>query len=281
MLRKLMMAGASAPPATYLDELSVQPRAVFSIHKKISTATVPCRVSRSSDDAEMDAGFDGDTIDIADVLSWSGSDSVYIKSWKDQTGNSEDADQGTVASRPRIVNAGTYLGYVEWDGSNDFLKITSLTLGTAYVGLYAKWEQPTNSSVKALVETSSDYLNNADTFICYEYSPQGGLVGASHDTGGSIRGNAFDNATSGIAVWSVLYDRTLTGVDEVKAWRAGVSKTPTSVGSDEQTGTFASNDCYIGARVGPTLVSTLKAQTLAIYTADTAAIRASIEAAIA
>lgn len=281
-IQVVRMAGSGGSgPAFYLDELATVPRCVLSLRRLISTASLSIRVRRDSDNAEQDILLDSnDELDTASLASFVGANSAFVVTFYDQTGNGEHATNATAAQQPRIVNAGSYLGFLEFDGSNDILQITSLTLGTAYVGLYAKWEQATNTSVKALVESTVDYLNNADSFICYEYSPQGGMVGASHDTGGAVRGNAFTNA-AGQAQWTLLYDRTLTGTDEIKSWRDGSALTPTAVGSDEQTGTFATNNVFIGARSGPTLVSTLKLETLCIYNADTSSIRANIEAIVA
>lgn len=271
---------AAPPSATYLDELGTLPQCVLSIRKKYSTATNAIRVRRSSDNAEQDIGFTGDALDTTSLATFVGANSGFVVTIYDQAGNGEDATNATAAQQPMIVNAGSYLGYILWDGTSDILQITSLTLGTQFIGLYTKWEQPTNNNVKALVETTVDYLNNADSFICYEYNPQGGMVGGSHDTGGSVRANAFTNA-AGQAQWTLLYNRSLTGTDEIKAWRDGSVLTPTSIGADEQTGNFATNNCFIGARSGPTLVSTLQMDTIVIYNADTASIRANIEAIVA
>lgn len=280
-IQQLIAAIGGAPASSYLDDLATLPQCVLSLQKLISTATVSIRVRRSSDNAEQDIGFTGDALDTTSMLSFVGANNGLIVTIYDQTGNGEHATNATAAQQPMIVSAGSYLDYILWDGSNDILQITSLTLGTQFVGLYTKWEQPTLSSVKALVESTVDYLNNADAFICYEYSTQGGMVAASHDTGAAVRANSFVNTTAGVAQWTFLYDRSLSGTDQIKAWRAGSALTPTAIGSDAQTGNFATNDCFIGARSGPSLPSSLQMDTIVIYNADTASIRTDIEAIVA
>lgn len=277
------MRPRSATPTApvYLDELAVAPRCVLSLRKKISTATNSIRVRRSSDNAEQDIGFTGDVLDTASLATFVGANSAFVVTFYDQTGNGEDATQATAGSQPRIVNAGVYDGKLVFDGSADFLKITSLTQGTAYVGLYAKWEQTTDAAVKVVVELSADYGANSQSFIVYEYSPQGGFVAASHNGGVPVRANGFDNSVTGLTQWSILYDRTVTGAGEVAAYRGGTGLTPTNNGSDEQTGTYTTYDLYIGARAGSSLYSSPKIETLVFYNADSSGVRSSIEGMVA
>lgn len=65
------------------------------------------RVRRSSDNAELDIGFDGQDINVSALSSFIGANSGYIAKWYDQSGNDKHAIQGTTGSQPRIVNAGT------------------------------------------------------------------------------------------------------------------------------------------------------------------------------
>jgi hypothetical protein len=46
----------------------------------------------------------------------------FVTKWYDQSGNDNHATQGTAASQPKIVNAGSLVsGGIDFDGSNDFL----------------------------------------------------------------------------------------------------------------------------------------------------------------
>lgn len=66
------------------------------------------RVRRSNDDAEADIGFDvnGD-FDTAALSSHVSSNSGYIATWYDQSGNAINIIMATAAFQARIVNAGT------------------------------------------------------------------------------------------------------------------------------------------------------------------------------
>lgn len=65
------------------------------------------RVRRSSDDAEQDIGFTalGD-LDTSSMKSFVTSNSAYVVTWYDQSGNGYNASQSTQAKQPRIMNAG-------------------------------------------------------------------------------------------------------------------------------------------------------------------------------
>lgn len=79
----------------------------YSLRKIKSTATKSIRVRRSSDASELDIGFVGVNLDTASLISFAGSDSVFVTKWYDQSGNGNDAVQSNTSLQPRIVNAGT------------------------------------------------------------------------------------------------------------------------------------------------------------------------------
>ena len=64
------------------------------------------RVRRSSDNAETDIGAVGENLDTAALLAFSGSNSAFVTTTYDQSGNANHATQATAANQPRIVNAG-------------------------------------------------------------------------------------------------------------------------------------------------------------------------------
>ena len=49
----------------------------------------------------------------------------FVNKWYDQSGNSNDATAAADANEPKIVSAGSYLGELEFDGSNDVLEFTT------------------------------------------------------------------------------------------------------------------------------------------------------------
>lgn len=279
-------SGTGVDTAGYLNGLSVLPRAVLSLRKLHSSATYAIRVRRSSDDAEMDVGFSGSTpgsaLDSAGMLSWSGSDSVYVTKFYDQTGNGEDAAQTTAAAQPRIVNAGVYSGAAVCDNVDDYLKITSLTMATAYAGLYFKAKQPANhgdSLADLMFSTTANYTANNDSLAIF--------ANQSADTYGVfMRTGTNSSETYALALGtmgqiSALWDRSATGAAEIKVWKGGSELTPTSTALAEMSGTFATADMYIGARGDLSRFARLELETLVIYNLDTSGIRASIEALVA
>jgi hypothetical protein len=93
------------------------------------------RVRRSSDSAERDIPYSGANIlDTADMFGWSGSDSVYIVTCYDQTGNGNHNTQTTTSLQPMLVNAGvlqTKNGKPAglYDGSGDYYTGPGYTFG--------------------------------------------------------------------------------------------------------------------------------------------------------
>jgi hypothetical protein len=49
----------------------------------------------------------------------------FVNKWYDQSGNSNDATAAADANEPKIVSAGSYLGELEFDGSDDVLEFTT------------------------------------------------------------------------------------------------------------------------------------------------------------
>lgn len=65
------------------------------------------RVRRSNDNAEQDIGFTpAGELDAAALASFVGSNSAFVRTVYDQSGNARNFAQTTAANQPRIVNAG-------------------------------------------------------------------------------------------------------------------------------------------------------------------------------
>jgi len=56
-----------------------------------------------------------------------------VETWYDQSGNSNDAVQATAGSQPKIVNAGSFLNELDFDGTDDNFELTSV-LGMTSAG---------------------------------------------------------------------------------------------------------------------------------------------------
>lgn len=108
------VAGSANAPATAVyvapyDGLSVTPEfAIASWGRLLSSYTGPImRVRRSSDNAELDIGYNADgTLDTAALLAHVGSGDGFVTRLYDQSGFARDPVQATTASQPIVVQAG-------------------------------------------------------------------------------------------------------------------------------------------------------------------------------
>ena len=68
------------------------------------------RVRRSSDNTEQDIGFNvfGE-LDTVSLLDFAGTGDAFVKTWYDQSGNSNDATQTVTGSQPQIVSSGAVI----------------------------------------------------------------------------------------------------------------------------------------------------------------------------
>ncbi len=108
--------------------------AAYSLRRVNSRYTGPLiRVRRdSTGQAEQDIGSLGEALDTVALKAFVRTNSGYVTTWYDQSGNARNATQTTAASQPRIVSAGVvdYLNgkpAMFFDGSNDFLEVPSST----------------------------------------------------------------------------------------------------------------------------------------------------------
>ena len=109
--------------------------ATYSVRYLNSAYTGPLiRVRRSNDNAEQNIGFDSTgNLDETALSSFVGSNSAFITTWYDQSGNNYNLTQGSATSQPLIVSSGTInkvnnKSALLFDGSNDFLDSTATEL---------------------------------------------------------------------------------------------------------------------------------------------------------
>jgi hypothetical protein len=125
--------GGSTP--SYLLDTYGGAAAAYSLRKLSSTYSGNAiRVRRSSDNAEINIGFDSSgNLDEAALTTFVGAGNGFVTTWHDQSGNSKDATQATAINQPRIVNAGSIdlvntKPAILGDGSNDTLINSTLSL---------------------------------------------------------------------------------------------------------------------------------------------------------
>ncbi len=79
----------------------------FSLRKLSSTSTYAIRVRRTSDNTEMNIGFDGSgNLDTTALTTFVGVGDGYITTWYDQSGLGRDAIQTIAGYQPQIVSGG-------------------------------------------------------------------------------------------------------------------------------------------------------------------------------
>jgi hypothetical protein len=106
--------------------------AAYSLRLLDSTYTGSAiRVRRSSDNTEQDINFNvfGE-LDTVSLLAFAGAGDAFVKTWYDQSGNSNDATQTTTANHPQIVSSGAVVTEngkpaVQFDGVSEFLEGSS------------------------------------------------------------------------------------------------------------------------------------------------------------
>jgi hypothetical protein len=132
------------PKLLALEEVSVSGYAAYALRKLRPAYTgAAIRVRRSSDNAEQDIGFIGETLDTVALSAFIGLNSGYVKIWYDQSGNGRDLIQATTANQLRIVNAG------EIDAYNGIPALRILTGSPHSLFATLSLSQPYNYSVVA------------------------------------------------------------------------------------------------------------------------------------
>lgn len=115
------------------------------------------RVRRSSDNTEQDIGFSNDELDTVSLLAFAGTGDAFVKTWYDQSGNSNDATQTTTASQPKIVSSGAVItenGKPAVQTTGAFLQLTSAV--SSIVDVFTVAKETGTDSLNYLLKSSSD-----------------------------------------------------------------------------------------------------------------------------
>lgn len=206
------------------------------------------RVRRSSDNTELNIGFDGNgDLDTTTLLTFVGANSAFVTTWYDQSGLGRNLAQATAANQPRIVNAGTIdrkgtqnKPSIKFDGSNDYL---SLTTGI------------TSSNISTFIVAGDAANGNSGVFGLYP--PTGfdyqSLDSALLETGGPGDWLSWlNNFSNGTNMWSI----SQTGTGSTPYQLVNAMKQPTGAqlltsGSTRASVTKAlSNGSHSGIQMG-------------------------------
>jgi hypothetical protein len=98
------------------------------------------RVRESATNTEADIGFTASgELDTTALLAHVGAGDGFVRTWYDQSGNGNNAQQITSTSQPKIVSSGSVItnnGYqvIQYDGTNDNLGTSLTATGTMLMG---------------------------------------------------------------------------------------------------------------------------------------------------
>ena len=193
----------------------------------------------------------------------------FVETWYDQSGNGNDAEQTASDEQPKIVSAGSYLGYLEFDGSDDFLK-TSGTLSLT---------QPITSFSVASTDLAAD--SRGVWTIAVNDTTTGEIVSFFRNDSGLATNAGATLTTAG----SLSYT---TGVDYLKSSIFNTTSSSIFVnGTSHATGTVGTNNpsgfLYVGRMNVGSNARILDGYMyeLIIYDSDQSANRTGIESNIA
>ena len=96
---------------SYILDTYGSAKVAYSLHQLSSTATLSCRVRRSSDNAEQDIGFVAGDLDTTSLLSFVGVGDGFVVKMYDQSGNGNDASQSAGGTQRYIVQSGVLTVY--------------------------------------------------------------------------------------------------------------------------------------------------------------------------
>ena len=139
--------------------------------------------------------YDG-SLDTASLLSFAGSDDVFVAKWYDQSGEgNNDASQISQSAQPQIVSSGLVIkvndvAAVDFDGTNDYLEtdtFTEIPQPTSYFGVF-KFDESKNQNIFDGSSVNRQLIGGSDT--TYK------LFGGIQITGGIT--NTNQNSFNGI-----------------------------------------------------------------------------------
>lgn len=259
---------------------------LYALDRLLSTYTGPLiRVRRSSDNAEQDIGYDGGgALDTAALASFVSSDSAYVVTWYDQSGGGNDLTQATTSKQPRIVNAGTYDGFVRPDAADDFMQsINQLPGGGATLSAFLKSVVRSGSTVI--------YFGNLNVATAGYNGFQAATQAANYNyaafTGENGVANYTDRTSVGVSAGSLgvgawVWDRASGNKSEMYRDGAGpLGIAGTGSAGSAPTGNFTADYFVLCSQAGTSGFADANFYQLAIYTADKTSDVAAISAALA
>lgn len=171
--------GGSTPG---IDSYATGVKALHALKRKWTGYSGSCiRIRRSSDSTEQDIGFVSSAIDAAvdsaAALTFCGAGNGFVTKIYDQSGNGQDWIQATSSKQPQVVTSGSWIGWVQFDASDDSM-ISVNNSGTVAVyhicALFTKRSWGTASD-SILFERGTSLGGAAENGNCMTYAGTGGV----------------------------------------------------------------------------------------------------------
>jgi hypothetical protein len=155
----------------------------------------------------------GETYGITGIPAYDNTVDGFVETWYDQSGNGNDATQATIASQPKIVDGGVFLGEVDFDGVSAFLETNNSGLANlSELSLFSVLE-PVTASVNEFAISAGSIVNSTGNYGGWALWANGFVDRLDFAT--QARGNAT-NSRAQLEITStspVVYSATLNGTD--------------------------------------------------------------------
>src|SRR6188768_3266262 len=159
-------ARAAPPPLDAIPTVNLW--SAYGLQRLLTTWSGPLlRIRRSSDNAELDIGFDASNrLDQAALLAFVGANDGFVAKWYDQSGFTRDLVQATAANQPKLVTAGVPYKEIRWGFAvNNSLSTTGFNFPSATISAYFSGRVKTpiwggNGAVLRIFTYGSYYIEN-------------------------------------------------------------------------------------------------------------------------
>ena len=239
------------------------------------------KVRESAGNTLADIGFDSNgDLDTTALLAHTGPADGYVQTWYDQSGNGNNASQGTNADQPKIVSSGSVITEngkpaVQFNGAGDLLQNSSVPTGTIFTA------DAENTIVAVMYQDGSQtsnvlISNNSTTDIFTVWATQGTSNNLIYDVGNSGNNRllySYSGATTFEDVQNLLFWSSSATLQQIC-----VNGTQLASGTAPDTITLSSTILRIGSRYSTYLVGSI--QELIVYPSDEASNRTDIESNI-
>ena len=255
--------------------------AAYSLRKLKTGATQSIRVRRSSDNSEMNIGFNSiGELDTFSLLSFVGSGNGFVTTFYDQSGSGLNMTQTTSARQPQIVSSGVLITSdgrvaIQYDGVDDYM----INFNSNFSG-----EDKSITTVNVVDVLSAKYSE----ILSMGYSGSGSglefftnfILGSGTQYYAGKRDNSGNIKTSTFGV-------VTTGPQLLTSYSSGTTNNNRKNGSlintfDVNVGNITIDNISIGALVRNTIggYSNIKSMEVIIYSTDKSSSISGIENAI-